>query len=86
MKTVRPGRTLALLLGCVAIAYLPHLTHLPLWVSGALAGCAAGLIAITAGWMTAPGRWLRLGLALAGLAAVAVQYGRVNGADSGSAL
>jgi len=86
VKAARPGRTLALLLGCVAIAYLPHLTHLPLWVSGALAGCAAGLIAITGGRMAAPGRWLRLGLALTGLAAVAAQYGRINGADSGSAL
>jgi len=86
MKTVRPGRTLALLLGCVAIAYLPHLTHLPLWVGGALTGCAAGLIAITTGRMAAPGRWLRLGLALAGLGTVAAQYGRINGADSGSAL
>jgi len=86
MKAARPGRTLALLLGCVAIAYLPHLAHLPLWVGVALASCAAGLIAITGGRMAAPGRWLRLGLALTGLAAVAAQYGRINGADSGSAL
>lgn len=81
-----PHRHTALLLGCVAIAYLPHLGHLPLWVGGVLAGCCGGLLAVTAGWIAAPGRGLRVILAALGLTAVALQYGRINGADSGSAL
>ena len=41
-----PHRHTALLLGCVAIAYLPHLGHLPLWVGGVLAGCCGALVAV----------------------------------------
>jgi len=81
-----PSRHTALLLGCVAIAYLPHLTHLPLWIGGVLAGCCGALVAVAAGWIRAPGRGLRFVLAALGLTAVALQYGRINGADSGSAL
>ena len=86
MSPREPSQHTALLLGCVAIAYLPHLAHLPLWVGGALAGCCGGLVAVTAGWIRAPGRGLRFVLATLGLTAVALQYGRINGADSGSAL
>lgn len=86
MSPRAPSRHTALLLGCVAIAYLPHLTHLPLWVGGVLAGCCGGLLAVAGGWLRAPGRGLRFVLAALGLTAVALQYGRINGADSGSAL
>lgn len=86
MNAHAPDRAIRLLLACVAIAYLPHAPYLPVWVGGMLAASGATLLASTAGWIRVPGRWPRLCLAALGLTAVAVQYGRLNGADSGSAL
>lgn len=86
MNTRVPDRATRLLLVCVTIAYLPHAPHLPVWVGGMLAASGATLLASAVGWIRVPGRWTRLGLAALGLMAVAMQYGRLNGADSGSAL
>jgi len=64
----------------------PHLPRMPIWISLLTLTCLTWrMTAAIRGWPT-PWQWLRLLLALFGLAAVVGSYGTVNGVEAGSAL
>ena len=74
------------LLGAILVVTAPHLLRLPLWLSPLcllLLGWRAGVE--LRDWQL-PGRWLRLGLTLLGIAAVVAGYRTLLGRDAGLAL
>jgi transglutaminase-like putative cysteine protease len=72
--------------GALAAALLPHLAHLPAWVSAAVGGAIVWrLAAEQRGWALPP-RSLRLGAALAATVGVLAGYRTLNGLDAGTAL
>ena len=74
------------LLAALAIAVLPHLPHVALWIPPLIAGlCTWRLLAARRCWPL-PSVWLRLPMAIAGFTGVLVTYRQVTGLDAGSAL
>ncbi|MBS0373376.1 MAG: DUF3488 domain-containing transglutaminase family protein [Proteobacteria bacterium] len=72
--------------GALVVALLPHLAHLPTWISAALAGAVLWrLLAEQRGWALPP-RSVRAGAALAATVAVFAGYRTLNGLDAGTAL
>ena len=72
--------------GALALALVPHLEHLPAWISAALAGAIVWrLAAEQRGWALPP-RVVRLGAALAATLGVLASYRTLNGLDAGTAL
>jgi transglutaminase-like putative cysteine protease len=69
-----------------ALALLPHLAHLPPWIS-LLAAAAGGWrwVAAERGWPL-PRAWLRVPLVLAAVIGVLASYRTLNGLDAGTAL
>lgn len=74
------------LLGVLSIVLLPHLQHLPLWVSLALAAAVLWRAAATQRGWKLPSALLRVALTLAACAGIYASYGRVNGLNAGVAL
>lgn len=74
------------LCGVLALIALPHVFHLPLWVS-ALAGALLAWQAVSA-WRgrPLPGRLLRLLLAAIAFGCVFAAFGRINGQQAGASL
>lgn len=69
-----------------SIAILPHLLHMPVWISiVAIALIIWRLAATFHGWSLPP-RWLRLVLAVVMVIGVFLSYRTINGLDAGSAL
>lgn len=87
LPTLTPfSQKLAWVIGGLALAALPHLGHLPLWVT-VLSATAAGMrfIIEVRRWELPP-RWIRIGIAFAALIGVILTYRTLNGVEAGSAL
>ena len=65
---------------------LPHVLHLPLWVSAAVTAAGLWRLVIAYRQRPLPGRGLRMAGAALALAAVLLTYRTINGLDAGSAL
>ncbi len=73
-------------LAATILAVLPHLLHLPPWISALIiAAVLWRLAAADRGWQMPP-RLLRLALAAAATVGVFLTFGRLNGLEAGSAL
>ncbi|MES1943740.1 transglutaminase domain-containing protein [Salinisphaera sp. PC39] len=74
------------LVAVMAVVCAPHFARVPAWI-GTFASAVLLWQALAAwrGWR-APGRYLRLGLALLAFAGVYASFGRVNGLEAGVAL
>jgi transglutaminase-like putative cysteine protease len=79
-------RRLGWVLACLAIAILPHLDNVPLWVLMVTA-CSAlwRLAASLRDWPLAP-RWLRSLAAFIAVSLIAIEFRTLNGLDAGTAL
>jgi transglutaminase-like putative cysteine protease len=74
------------LLAAAVVVLLPHIAHLPAWLSALLAGLFGWRFFIMRrGWPT-PGRWLRVALTVLIAALLFWHYGTLLGRDAGSAL
>lgn len=79
-------RRFAVVLGAVAVAFGPHLAHVPLFVSVFVGAAWSYALAMQfRGWPVPP-RWMRVVLALACLILVVAAHGRTFGRDAGVAL
>lgn len=74
------------LLAIVVATIAPHVENLPLWLSLLAAAAVAWRIRLWRHHGNLPGRWLLIGVVLAGVAAIAWQYRSLLGRDSGVAL
>ncbi len=72
--------------GIVIGATVPHWSHLPIWAPLLLAAAVVWRLAAPVRAWPLPRAALRLGLAVAALAAVLHRYGTINGVEPGSAL
>jgi transglutaminase-like putative cysteine protease len=70
----------------LAIALLPHVAHLPAWITAALLGCAVWRYSIEVRRRPLPPAVLRAALALGCFLGVLYTYGTVSGVGPGSAL
>jgi transglutaminase-like putative cysteine protease len=68
------------------LAGLPHATHLPLWLTLACGLLWLWRLGLALSGRAIPGLWLRVGLALAALAAVVAQFGLFIGRSGGVPL
>ncbi|HXQ64132.1 MAG TPA: DUF3488 and transglutaminase-like domain-containing protein [Steroidobacteraceae bacterium] len=86
---MKPAAGIARLLatcGALALALVPHVTHLPAWVSAAVLGAIIWrLAAEQRGWALPP-RSLGAAAAVVATLAVFLRYRTLNGLDAGSAL
>lgn len=73
-------------LAALGAGLLPHVLHMPPWISAAIAATAAWRLLIAIRQRPLPGRLLRLLGALLALVAVLATYRTVNGLEAGSAL
>ena len=80
---IQNRRHVAVVLGALAVAFVPHVLHVPLLISlGAALAWGYALGIHFRGWPV-PWRWVRVMLALACLGLVIHQYGRSFGRDAG---
>ncbi len=68
------------------LAGLPHAAHLPLWLSLACGLLWLWRLGLALAGRTMPGTWVRVGLALAAVAAVVTQFGQFIGRSGGVPL
>ena len=73
-------------LASLALALLPHLPYLPLWVSGTFLACALWRLVIERRRGTLPSAWFRALLALGCFLGVLATYDTISGVGPGSAL
>ncbi len=73
-------------LASLGLALLPHLPHLPAWVSMIFLACAAWRLLIERRRGTLPAAWFRALLALGCFLGVLVTYETISGVGPGSAL
>jgi transglutaminase-like putative cysteine protease len=74
------------LAGALAVAALPHLPYIALWVP-IVVSAVAGWRLLAAGYRwPLPSAWVRVPLALSGFAGILLTYRQVTGVDAGSAL
>ncbi len=73
-------------LAALAVATLPHLPFLPVWVTAAAAGCALWRLSIEKRRQSLPSVWLRSGLALGCFLGILLTYETISGVGPGSAL
>jgi transglutaminase-like putative cysteine protease len=73
-------------MGALAVALLPHLSQLPLWIPLLVAMAALWRIAIETSARRLPPKWLRTVIALGAMAAVFIAFRTLNGLDAGTAL
>lgn len=81
-----PGATLAWLMSALALALVPHLARLPLWISALALGLGALRWLLHRRGAALPPRWLVLLLALLGALGVYAYYGTLLGKNAGVAL
>lgn len=79
-------RALPWILAAVVASMVPHVLHLPLWLSGVCALCLAWRWAVHRGRLAYPSRRLQGVFAVALLAGVFLQYRTVAGHQAGTAL
>jgi transglutaminase-like putative cysteine protease len=80
------GQRLVWVLGCVALAMFPHISHLPAWVILLTLSSAILRLLIETRHRPLPPKWLRTAVAFAALIGVALTYRTLNGVQAGSAL
>ncbi|MGB5347160.1 MAG: DUF3488 and transglutaminase-like domain-containing protein [Woeseia sp.] len=73
-------------LGALAFAMLPHVPHLPIWITLAWVVCATGRLLIEQKRWRLPPAWLRVVLSLACFIGVFASYDTISGVGPGSAL
>ena len=73
-------------LAALAVAALPHLPYLPIWITAASAGGALWRLVIEQRRRPVPSAWARGSLALGGFFAVYAAYGTISGVGPGTAL
>ena len=81
-----PFERLAWLTACLALALLPYVATLPLWVTGLAAGGAVLRLILAARGRGAPPRPIRVGVSLLAIGLLFLQYRTFNGLSAGSAL
>jgi transglutaminase-like putative cysteine protease len=72
--------------GAVAVAALPHLSHIAPWITALAVIAAAWRIVIESRAWRLPPKWLRIAIAVSAMISVAVSYRTLNGLDAGTAL
>ena len=77
---------LAWVSAALALAVLPHVTHIKAWILLLAAGAAALRLSIEVKHWQLPPKWLRGVLAFVALLAVLLDYRTINGIDAGTAL
>lgn len=77
--------TIWLLVTIVAVV-LPHMSRLPIWVSGVFLGLVVYRWLVVKRGFATPGRWFMVTLAVFAIVAVLIQYRSVLGRDSGVAM
>ena len=73
-------------LASLALALLPHILFLPLWITLAFLGCAIWRYSIERRRAALPSTWFRAFLALVGFLGVLAVYETISGVGPGSAL
>ncbi len=73
-------------LASLALALLPHVLFLPLWITLAFLGCAIWRYSIERRRAALPSTWFRAFLALVGFLGVLAVYDTISGVGPGSAL
>ena len=73
-------------LAALGAAWLPHVAHVPLWVSAGVVAAALWRLVIAHRQARLPGRVLRLAGAGLALGGVLLTYRTINGLDAGTAL
>lgn len=73
-------------LASLALALLPHVQYLPIWITGAFFACALWRTILEKRRGTLPSPWLRAALALSCFLGVFVTYETISGVGPGSAL
>jgi transglutaminase-like putative cysteine protease len=83
-----PSRLQQLLwvVGCLALAAVPHLSGVPLWVTLFTASSAAWRLAVEALRWRLPPTWLRSAIAVGAMLGVFATYRTLNGLEAGSAF
>ncbi|MDR9435309.1 MAG: DUF3488 and transglutaminase-like domain-containing protein [Thiohalophilus sp.] len=76
----------ALLLAGIALVVLPHLPHLPLWLSAAVLTVIGWRLLHDAGRVPLPNRFMRILLVLLAIAALLLTYRTLVGREAGTAL
>ncbi len=80
------ARALGALAAVVLLALAPHVTHLPLWIPACVMAATLWRLWIEVHAGALPHKWLRNGIALLALAAVAFNFRTLNGLEAGTAL
>lgn len=73
-------------LAALTFSMLPHIPFLPVWITVAYLGCAAGRLQIERKRWRLPAAWIRMLLALICFIGVLVSYDAISGVGPGSAL
>lgn len=81
-----PRNSLAWMLGAQAAVILPHVTRLPLWVTGIAAACIFWRVMVYQGRWSYPNRWVKVLFVFTGFAAVPYSYGQIYGVEPAVAL
>ncbi len=87
VEAVSPlGRKLSWVIAGLALAVVPHVPHLSLWILVLLgAAVAARIVTELKGWALPP-KWLRILIAFGALFGVLATYRTLNGVEAGTAL
>ncbi len=68
------------------VAFAPHVPYVPVWITGAFAGCAGWRFIIEKQRRALPSPWIRAGLAVLCFLGVLATYSSISGVGPGSAL
>lgn len=79
-------RALPWIIAAVIAALLPHVTHLPLWLTGVAVLCLAWRVGVHRGQLAYPPRRLQGVFALALMAGIFLQYRTLAGHQAGTAM
>ena len=85
-QTTLPPRNLSVLLAGLALATLPHVSHLPLWTSAAAAILFVWRLAIAWKGLQLPSKFVTVTATVAGIAADILTYRTIFGRDAGVTL
>lgn len=86
MSAVLDSRVLLVLAGLLALAQLPQIARLPIWLSTLGVGLIAWRVALLRRGRPAPNSWWLVPIVVAGGVAIRLQYGYFFGRDPGVAL
>jgi protein-glutamine gamma-glutamyltransferase len=73
-------------IGVLALALLPHIANLPIWIPILALACGSWRVVIELrGWRLPP-KWLRIIISITGIVTVATTFRTLNGLDAGTTL